>query len=211
MRFLTQDKALIFRIVHVDNVPWILANGIHARSSAQQDPHYHEIGSPELIAKRSPRVVPIPPGGTLSDYVPFYFTPSSPMLLNVKTGFNVPRVPMDDIVVLISSLPTLRQQSVPFVFTDRHAYLEAACFSDDLSDLRRIDWPLLQARDFKRDPDDPAKFERYQAEALIHRHMAVATLLALACCGTSPQARLAAALGAVGVSLEVVVRQEWFF
>jgi hypothetical protein len=30
-----------------------------------------------------------------------------------------------------------------------------------------VDWPLLQKRDFKRDPDDPAKLERYQAEALV--------------------------------------------
>jgi hypothetical protein len=43
--------------------------------------------------------------------------------------------------------------------------LEAAEFHNTLDRLDRVDWPRLQARDFKRDPDDPGKFERYQAEA----------------------------------------------
>jgi len=53
------------------------------------DPNYRNIGNPDLIDKRSRRVVPIPPGGTLSDYVPFYFTPFSMMMYNIKTGYGV--------------------------------------------------------------------------------------------------------------------------
>src|ERR1043166_8185164 len=130
---LTPQKALIFRIVHIQNVPWALDNGVHCRNSEQRDPNYREIGHPDLINKRTHREVPIPPGGTLSDYVPFYFTPHSPMLLNIKTGYNGMRqTPMPDIAILISSLPKLLEQGVPFVFTDRHAYVAAAQFSSDL-------------------------------------------------------------------------------
>jgi hypothetical protein len=60
--------------MHVDNVPWTLLNGVHCRSSPSFDPIFISIGSPDLIQKRKTRVVPIPPGGHLSDYVPFYFT-----------------------------------------------------------------------------------------------------------------------------------------
>jgi len=49
--------------------------------------------NPDLIDKRSRRVVDVTPGGTLSDYVPFYFTPYSIMMLNVMTGYNVKKVP----------------------------------------------------------------------------------------------------------------------
>ena len=83
---LQPEKALIFRIVHVENLPWILEHGLHCRNSPDQDPNYVNIGSVDLIEKRSRRLVPIPPGGTLSDYVPFYFTPFSIMMLNIKTG-----------------------------------------------------------------------------------------------------------------------------
>ena len=83
---LTAQKALIFRITHRDNVRWMLRNGLHCRNSAKRDPRFVSIGNQELIDKRNERQVPVAPGGTLSDYVPFYFTPFSPMLLNIKTG-----------------------------------------------------------------------------------------------------------------------------
>ena len=84
MSSLSPEKALIVRITRIANVPWILANGLHCRSSAAQDPDLEEIGNPDLIEKRTRRIVPVPPGGTLSDYVPFYFTPYLPMLYNIK-------------------------------------------------------------------------------------------------------------------------------
>ena len=60
---------------------------MYCRNSASQDKNYVNIGSASLIDKRSQRTVPIPPGGTLSDYVPFYFPPFSIMMLNIKTGY----------------------------------------------------------------------------------------------------------------------------
>ncbi len=83
---LNPEKALIWRIVHRDNLPWIIRNGIHCKSSPTQDPDYLNIGNPDLIQKRATRTVPIGPRGTLNDCVPFYFTPFSPMLLKIKTG-----------------------------------------------------------------------------------------------------------------------------
>lgn len=86
-----------------------------------------QIGNPELIAKRAYRTVPVSPGGTLSDYIPFYFTPCPPMLLNIKTGYQgLPRIPMPEVAILVSSLHRVVQQGVAFVFLDRHAYLQTA-------------------------------------------------------------------------------------
>jgi len=179
---LNANKALIFRIVHRDNVTWILENGMHCRSSLVSAPSYRTIGNPDLIEKRRHRTVPIPPGGTLSDYVPFYFTPFSPMMLNIKTGHGgVLKVPNEDIVIIVSSLPRLAELGVPFVFSDRHAYLRTANFYSALADLGNIAWELLQKRDFKRDPDDPEKIERYQAEALIHEQVPLEAFLGAVC------------------------------
>jgi hypothetical protein len=71
---LTRERGLIFRTTHRDNVPWILDNGMHARNGEKFDQNYRNIGNVDLIDKRSRRRVGVPPGGTLSDYVPFYFT-----------------------------------------------------------------------------------------------------------------------------------------
>ena len=83
LRDLNPENAFIFRITHIRNVPWILANGLHCRTSGPTDPDFVTIGSPDIIAMRDSRDVPIPPHGTLSDYIPFYFTPKSPMMYNI--------------------------------------------------------------------------------------------------------------------------------
>lgn len=46
---LTPEKALIFRITHKDNVPWILDHGLHCHSSAVCDSQFVSIGSREII------------------------------------------------------------------------------------------------------------------------------------------------------------------
>lgn len=209
---LSPEKGLIFRITHIDNVPWVLANGLHCRRSQVCDPNYRDIGNPDLIQKRHHRVVPIPPGGTLSDYIPFYFTPYSPMLLNIKTGHNgMKQTPMPEIVILVASLHRLAQQGVRFVIADRHAYLATAKFVGDLSGLDRLDWRILQERDFKRDPNDPGKFERYQAEALIRDHLPVAALTGILCYGPQQEADLQALVNARNCPTRVVKRRDCYF
>ncbi len=209
---LTPGTALVFRISHIDNIPWILDHGLHCRSSAVLDPSYIEIGNSDLIGARADRTVPVSPGGTLSDYVPFYFTPLSPMLFNIKTGRNgVRQTPMNQIVFLVTSIPRLSEAGVPFLLTDRHAFLEAAYFSSAPGDLGRIDWTILQSRDFKRNEEDPGKMERYQAEALVHRHLPVSALLGLACHDAAAETKLRPELTQRGLSLTLAIRPDWYF
>jgi hypothetical protein len=71
---LNPEKALIFRIVHRDAMADVWSGGCHCKNDTVGR-KYTQIGNLELISKRDSRVVPCPPGGTLSDYVPFCFTP----------------------------------------------------------------------------------------------------------------------------------------
>ena len=95
---LNPEKARIFRITHRDNLPWILDHGLHAQKGASFDAHHRSIGNQDLIGKRTTHVVSVSPGGTLSDYISFYFTPFSMMLYNIHTGYNVPKIPNEEIV-----------------------------------------------------------------------------------------------------------------
>jgi ssDNA thymidine ADP-ribosyltransferase, DarT len=209
---LNPDKALIFRITHLDNVPWILDNGLHCRSSEILDPDFVNIGNMELIDKRQSRIVDIPPGGTLSDYIPFYFTPYSPMMLNIRTGWGgITRRSNQEIVILISSLRKLANDGRRFVFSDRHAYLQAAQFYSDLADLERIDWAILQARNFKRDSDDMERFERYQAEALVHQQMPVESLMGIVCYNATVKKGLDALVTERDMRLRIVAKPSWYF
>ena len=208
---LNPQKALIFRIVHCDNLPWILDNGLHAKNG-RLDPNYRNIGNPDLIDKRSRRVVPIPPGGTLNDYVPFYFTPFSIMLFNIKTGYGgIRQVPNQEIAILVSSLHRVGELGIRFVFTNQHAYPAAAEYFSNLEDLDRIDWPLLQSRNFKHDPDDPGKKERYQAEALIWRYMPLDALLGVCCYNEAVRARIQPEIERRGLEIKTLVQPGWYF
>lgn len=209
---LTPEKALIWRIVHRDNLPWILDNGLHCGNSGTQAPNWVSIGNAELIDKRARHPVLVPPGGHLNDYVPFYFTPFSPMLRNITTGWGgIQRRPNEEIVILVSSLHRVAELGLPFLFTDSHAYYQWANFYSDIINLDKIDWPLLQARDFRRNPDDPAKFERYQAEALVHGHLPINGLLGVVCYTDQVKLTIEQQLHARNLNLPVYARTGWYF
>lgn len=208
---LNPEKALIWRIVHRDNLPWILDNGLHCANSAAQAPQYVNIGNVDLIDKRRSRQVPIAPEGVLADYVPFYFTPFSVMMQNIHSGWSVPQRSNDEIVILVSSLYRVEELGLPFVFTNAHAYPSWTNYYSDLANLDQIDWSILQRRDFKRDPDDPRKMERYQAEALIYDHLPITGLLGIMCHTDAMKVRIEADVAARGLTLPVHARPKWYF
>ncbi len=116
---LNPQRALIWRIVHRDNIPWVLDNGLHCGNSPVQAPNWVHIGNPELVYKRATHPVPVGQGGCLNDYVPFYFTPFSPMMKNIHSGWGgIPQRPNDEIVILVSNLYRVQDLGLPFVFTD---------------------------------------------------------------------------------------------
>ena len=208
---LNAENAYIWRIVHRDNLPWILDNGLHCGNSVAQSPVWVNIGNEDLIDKRSHRAVPLPPGGVLSDYVPFYFTPFSPMMYNIYTGRGVPQRPNEEIIILVSTLHRVQQLGHSFLFTDRHAYPPTTVYYDDLANLTEIDWPLLQARNFKRNPDDPLQMERYQAEALIYRHLPVEGLIGVICHTDAIKLNIENELQVRGMNIDVRTMQGWYF
>ncbi|HWH88012.1 MAG TPA: DUF4433 domain-containing protein [Pseudomonas sp.] len=208
---LNPEKALIWRIVHRDNLPWILDNGLHCATSEAQAPEYVNIGNVDLIDKRRSRQVPIAPEGVLADYVPFYFTPFSVMMQNIHSGWSVQQRSNDEIVILVSSLYRVTELGLPFVFTNAHAYPSWTNYYSDLANLDQIDWSILQRRDFKRDPDDPRKMERYQAEALIHHHLPITGLLGIMCHTDAMKVRIEADVAARGLTLPVHARPKWYF
>jgi len=208
---LNPEKALIWRIVHRDNLPWILDNGLHCANSGILSPNYVNIGNPDLIDKRRHRAVPIAPRGTLADYVPFYFTPFSVMMKNIHSGWSVQQRRNEEIVILVSSLHRIKELGLPFVFTNAHAYPHWTSYYSDLEQLNQIDWNILQHRDFKRDPDDPRKMERYQAEALIYRHLPIEGLMGVICYTDAVKRRIEQERQRRNLNLSVHTRTGWYF
>lgn len=163
----------IFRITHIDNLPFILRHGLYAPNSDVKDPDFRTIGYPTLIDYRKERKVPIAPGGVLADYVPFYFWYRSPMLYVIYRG-NDPEViqtPQSEVVYLVSAIEALIQNNCQFVFTDRHAKLEYAKFYNNPGDVRdKLQWEWIKSDDWGRQ-FGPERKEMKQAECLVFNHV----------------------------------------
>lgn len=74
-----------------------------------------------------------------------------------------------------------------------------------------VRWDLLQARDFKKDPEDPEKSELYQAEALVHRHLPVDALLGIVAYNDLTKDEVQALVDDRQLDLSVYSRPTWFF
>jgi hypothetical protein len=93
----------------------------------------------------------------------------------------VPRHARPDILILVAGLRRVVELGLTVLFTDSHANNPLVNYYSDPAQLDRIDWMILQSRDFKRDPEDPGKLARYQAEVLIHRHCPLQGLSGVVC------------------------------
>ena len=118
---------------------------------------------------------------------------------------------MHEIVIFVSSLPRLKAMEIPFVFTDRHAYLIAARFSNNLDDLDNVDWDILRRSDFGYDPNDIGKMDRYQAEALVHDRLPMDAVAAIICATATQESHVRSLVTASGLTTTVVTKPEYFF
>ena len=91
-----------------------------------QDPNFVNIGAGDIIEKRDNRLVDIAPHGRLSDYIPFYFAPLSPMLYKLR------RNQQDDVIYIVTKATVIEAAKLSFIFTDGHALQVFSQFFNDL-------------------------------------------------------------------------------
>ncbi len=169
------DIIRLFRILHIDNVEYLLHHGLFNQQHPQADPNYINIGDHTLITQRHDYVVPIdPPNGTLGEYVPFYFGTLSPMLLNIKTGHRgIRQQQQSDIIYICCRLNTIIAQCSEWCFTDGHAKTAITGFYNHIGALDAIDWDTVYERYWKNTEQDFDKMRRKQAEFLVKSHVPV--------------------------------------
>jgi len=155
--------------------------------------------------------VPASPCGNLNDYVPFYFCPRSVMLFNIHTG----RVPtysdgQEPIITFVTTVEKIIENGHPFVFTDRHAKLRVAHFSAEPSDLKELDWPTIDSRDFAHRVDDPERKDRKAAEFLVHRFVPLTSLLGIGVYSQRWKDDCERVLKAAEVNVKLKVQPGWY-
>jgi len=134
------SKIRLYRMTHIDNVPHIIQYGITRRNSTNANTAYVPIGDVSLIDVRSSMCQTIHGNNVIiGDCIPFYFGTRMPMLYVIQHGYNwVPKpVNPSDIVYIVVSLESLKQDIKTFYFTDGHPTNSMTRFFDD-SDIDKI-------------------------------------------------------------------------
>jgi hypothetical protein len=134
-------------MTRIERLPSVVEHGLLPDNACrQQQITGVEIGYDHIKRRRARRVVPCGAGGTLADYVPFYFAPRSPMLYAITRGqVSAEAARTDQIVYLVSSTQSLRRAGLTVIASNRHAELDYAELSDLDGDLDHdgfVDWPL---------------------------------------------------------------------
>ncbi len=215
----------VFHITAIDNLKSIAANGaILAKNVVlARNLEAANIAYEGIQGRRAAKAVPIEPGGTLHDYVPFYFAPRSPMLMTINGG-NVPGCDyrQDDIVHLASNAQFIRDGGNKFVFSDLHAAKDFSEFFNDLKDLDKIDWsiffenPLIEGYcKYWNSKHMPSKYmhrqESRMAEFLVHQQLPIAAISEIGVRTTEGETRVRDSLKGTGWNPSVKVVPGWYF
>jgi hypothetical protein len=205
----------IMHFTHISNLPGILAikclqaDNLVDRSSALQV----EAADLDIKAVRKSAQVPCAPYGCVSDYVPFYFAPRSPMLYKLHRG-GVPNYTggQDPLVYLVSSAEALAASGALFAFSDGNCASAVTSFGGDLSQLESVvDWEVMRAHMWANTADDPDRMRRRMAEFLVHQRVPVDCLGEIVVRRATMKEQVEGLLASYGVDLPVSVKPGWYF
>jgi hypothetical protein len=204
----------VCHITHVRNLALILKDGGLKACGLlrQQGVGYTSIAHDTIQDRRATLRVPCGPGGTLHDYVPFYFAPRSPMLYTIHRG-NVEGYAegQDPVVHLVSTAQIVREAGLSFVFTDGHAIMAFSQFYGNLDHLDRVDWAVMRSRQWADTDEDNDRKRRRQAEFLVREFLPWNLVTQIGVVNAEMKARVEDLLSREGQQTPVYVRRQWYY
>lgn len=202
--------------MHVDNLGICLRRGgLYAPNHTPSDGlAYRTIHNVGIQVRRRIERVPCGPGGTIHDYVPFYFGYLSPMLLQLKSGqvegYSEGQEPL---IYLVSSAQVVHEAGAGYVFSDGHGVAAFTSWFDDLSNLDKVDWSMVYQRYWPDNVNDMDRQRRKQAEFLVHKRCDWALIHEIAVISAAMKSRVEAIHAGFEKPLRrpVVVRRGWYY
>lgn len=198
-------------MTNFNNLRFILQNGMHCCNCQTQDPNYIRIGHQTLIDNRGGSVLNIQPGGVINDYIPFYFHPKMPMLYHIFMGLVKDcSSSQEDILYIVSSVERIVELQLPFLFTDRHAYLDFKNVYNKIEDLDQLKWEIIRD-DLWHQQYSQTRKEFKQAEFLVHQHVPIAAISGIVVYSEKMRNFVQNLIDEFGMQLQVVVRPNYYY
>ena len=202
----------LYHITEIGNLASIIeCGGLWCDAERRRQKFAHvNIAHDHIKGRRERRRVPVVPGTTLADYVPFYFASRSPMLFAINRN-NVEGYAGGQrrIVHLVTTVEAVVALGQGYCFTDRHAELIYAKFFTDLADIdENVDWNVM-SRKYWSDSTDMR--ERRQAEFLARNCVPWSAVSEVGVMDAETQAAVSATLRQAGANTPVTVQRSWYY
>lgn len=207
------DKLWVFRIVPIQNLEYLLRDGLHCKNAGKKDKGFVTIGSQEIITQRDSRIVKCYPDTVVNDYVPFYFSVRTPMLYNIKTGHGVPASPQKDIIYLCCKLSELATEDFQWCYTDGNAAKKISKFSNNIKHIEYLDWRSIRTTDFRDEnaDGDEDRIRKKHAEFLVKDHVPVHYIKVIAVLNQTIKEQVEAILEDLDLTIEIKIKTEYYF
>ena len=167
---------------------------------------------PSVQHARAGQPVHVGVGGTIHDYVPFYFGLWSPMMLKLHTGqVDGYREGQRPLVYLASTAQAVVDAGSRFIFTDGQALAQLSEQFDDLRNLPAIDWKLVGSKYWHNRPDDGDRQRRKQAEFLIRNICPVTLIQGFAVINNERKQQAEKILSEFGLNIPVEISPGWYY
>ena len=204
----------IYHITHLRNLSVIIEEGglYCDKMIAMKRLGVLGIAHNHIKLRRSRRQVEVCRAGTLSDYVPFYFAPRSPMLCAIHNR-NVENYSegQDQVLHLVSTAEDAALAGADYCFTEGHAEMIFSDFFVDLRDLHRVDWKTMQSRYWFDTPEDPDRKRRRQAEFLVHQFFPWKLISKIGVLDSVAAAKTAEVIAKCEHKPNVVIERQWYY
>jgi hypothetical protein len=198
----------IFHITHITNLASIASDGLVCDNVRIASGLVNqEIGHEHIKARRRQRVVDLPPGGVLADYVPFNFCPRSVILCAIWKRSTNYQGGQEQVVHLEVPIQAAIDGGRRWMFTNMHAELKIADYYNDLGHLGKLRWDYINSNNFTTEERKTHK----QAEFLVQYQVPWS-------CVKRIGVRNEAVAGQVRLALEsaihrpaVVIQPSWYY
>jgi hypothetical protein len=200
----------VYHITHVDNIASIAQRGIILCDRACSDGAMRpvSIAYADLKSRRTWWPVRVARGGTLADYVPFYFAPRSPMLFVISrgavAGYDEGQAEVAPLVLAAEALAVPRG----FAITDGHAATPLTTQYAGLEHLDKVCWPIMYERYWSDTDEDGDRKRHRQAEFLVWRSVPFEQVRMIGVMTATIAERVRAALAGSTHAPHIVVRPD---
>ncbi|QMB06618.1 DUF4433 domain-containing protein [Citrobacter freundii] len=185
----------VYHFTYVDNLERIIKNGLLSTNlKSNKGINHKDIANSGIQHRRSEMRVTCGPGGVVHDYVPFYFTKRSPMLLNVIKKKNVDQ---EGIIYLALPIEAIEDKSVVFSNASANT-LTPPDFYSNAKDLNKLNWDIIDS--WVWIPNTERLKQQKMAELLVHNEVSLNDISFIVVWNSYIKTHVAKLLGKHGIS-----------